>query len=31
MRKNSNGDYIEVGKGKSIEPKKSYFNYFFGI
>nr|WP_315246283.1 hypothetical protein [uncultured Flavobacterium sp.] len=31
MRQNSSGDYIEVGKGKSIEPKKSYFDYFFGI
>jgi hypothetical protein len=29
MRKNSNGEYVEVGKGKSIEPCKSYFNYFF--
>jgi hypothetical protein len=29
MRKNSNGEYVEVGKGKSIEPSKSYFNYFF--
>ena len=26
MRKNSNGEYIEIGKGKSIEPNKSYFN-----
>lgn len=31
MRKDSKGDYIEVGKGKSKEPKKKYFNYFFGI
>ena len=30
MRKNSSGEYIEIGKGKSIEPNKSYFNYFFG-
>ena len=30
-RKNSNGEYIEIGKGKSIAPEKSYFNYFFGI
>ncbi|MBF4491953.1 hypothetical protein IR010_05310 [Flavobacterium sp. MR2016-29] len=31
LRKDSKGDYIEVGKGKSVEPEKSYFNYFFGI
>jgi hypothetical protein len=31
MRKNSKGEYIEAGKGKSKEPSKSYFNYFFGI
>jgi hypothetical protein len=31
IRKNNNGDYVEIGKGKSIEPKKSYFDYFFGI
>ena len=29
MRKNSSGEYVEVGKGKNIEPNKSYFNYFF--
>lgn len=31
MRKNAEGDYVEIGKGKSIKPKESYFNYFFGI
>ena len=29
-RKNSSGEYVEIGKGKSIEPNKNYFNYFFG-
>jgi hypothetical protein len=31
MRRNSRGEYVEVGIGRSKEPKKSYFNYFFGI
>lgn len=31
MRKTSKGYYVEIGKGESIEPKKSYFAYFFGI
>ena len=31
VRKDINGNYVEIGKGKSIEPKKSYFDYFFGI
>lgn len=30
-RKNSNGEYVEVGKEIIKEPSKSYFNYFFGI
>jgi exopolysaccharide biosynthesis protein len=30
-RKNSNGEYIEVGRKIIKEPSKSYFNYFFGI
>ena len=30
-RKDINGNYVEIGKGKSKEPKKSYFDYFFGI
>ncbi|MFV8333548.1 hypothetical protein [Flavobacterium sp. GSP14] len=29
-RKNSSGEYVEIGKGKSIKPSKSYFSYFFG-
>jgi len=31
MRKNSNGEYVEIGKEIIKEPNKSYFNYFFGI
>jgi hypothetical protein len=31
MRKNSNGEYVEVGKEIIKEPSKRYFNYFFGI
>lgn len=31
LRKNYEGNYIEIGRGKSIQPKKSYFDYFFGI
>ncbi|MEW5677243.1 hypothetical protein ABGT15_13090 [Flavobacterium enshiense] len=31
LRKNSKGKYIEIGKGKSIEPKISYFKYFFDL
>ncbi len=31
LRKNINGEYVEVGKGTSKEPSKCYFNYFFGI
>ena len=31
MRKNSNGEYIEVGKEVIKKPSKSYFNYFFGF
>lgn len=31
MRKDSNGNYVEVGKELINEPSKSYFNYFFGI
>ena len=30
-RKDRNGNYAEIAKGKSIEPAKSYFHYFFGI
>jgi hypothetical protein len=29
LRKNSKDEYIEIGNGKSLEPKKSYFKYFF--
>lgn len=31
MRKDSIGEYVEVGKQIIKEPSKSYFNYFFGI
>jgi hypothetical protein len=31
MRKDSNGEYVEVGKGKSLKPEKSYCTYFTGI
>lgn len=30
-RRNASGEYIMVGKGKSLEPEKCYFDYFFGI
>lgn len=30
-RKNSNEEYVEVGKKIIEEPSKSYFNYFFGF
>jgi hypothetical protein len=30
MRKNSNGEYVEIGKGKCKKPSTNYFNYFFG-
>lgn len=29
MRKDKNGKYIEVGKGKSLKPEESYFQFFF--
>ena len=28
-RKNSNGEYSEIGIGKSKKPKENYFTYFF--
>ena len=31
LRKNSNGEYIEIGKEQIKKPSKSYFNYFFGV
>ncbi|MBD0723598.1 hypothetical protein B6A10_00225 [Flavobacterium sp. L1I52] len=31
MRKNSQDEYVEIGKGKSLNPGDSYFNYFIGI
>ena len=31
LRKNLNGEYVEVGKEIIKKPSKSYFNYFFGI
>lgn len=29
MRKDKNGEYAEVGKGKSLKPEESYFQFFF--
>lgn len=31
MRKDLNGNYVEVGKEIITEQNESYFNYFFGI
>ena len=31
LRKNSKNEYLEIGNGKSLEPKKSYFEYFFDL
>ncbi len=31
LREDLKGDYVEIGKGKSIEPLKNYFSYFTGI